>query len=138
MSTSYYLHTNCCKFCQRSDKVLIGKSNAGWVFKLNLVEGFAESLDEWKKLFKKGKIFSEYGYVETEKTMLEIITSTWFQWPETGFFGIHTKRELPKRSAEWYILNKAEPGPNGLARCKADGSFCVYHGDTWDMCRLDR
>lgn len=46
------------------------------------------------------------------------------------------RRDVPFYYKDWdqfYIVNDAEPGPNGLIRAKI-GWHCVGHGDgTWDL-----
>lgn len=63
MGTNYYLHSEVCPACGRSDEPLhIGKSSAGWCFSLHVTDEIT-SLDDWRKEWSKpGRVIrNEYG-----------------------------------------------------------------------------
>lgn len=123
MGTNYYLHSDPCPHCGRSDEpVHIGKSSCGWCFSLHVTNDI-HSLDDWMKVWAKpGRfILDEYGERITKATMLRIITRAGL----TNAVRWH-KEEL--------IANHAVRGPKGLARALMDGKHCVGHGDgAWDL-----
>ena len=121
MGTNYYLHESCCPHCGRAESVThIGKSSAGWCFRLH-VTGDLKSLDDWKLVFARegNRIENEYGHSVSVEEMLRIITER--KW-EGG------------RDTVFHRMNSSEDGPNGLARSRVDGWRCVGHGEgTWDL-----
>ena len=127
MGTNYYLKNDPCPHCGRSDdRRHIGKSSGGWTFALRVYpdEGI-NTLEDWKPLFASGAIEDEYGDDVSCDEMLSAITErTWDRKGNPAGY-----QDL----ADWCRQNSAEPGPNGLARHKIDGSHCTGHGDgTWD------
>jgi hypothetical protein len=119
MSTNYYWQWN----DPHRMNLHIGKSSAGWAFALHVMPDVGlTDLDKWTELFTKGKgrILSDSGRVLTAAEMMGIITDR--SWP------------AQQRSAEFYAINQAEPGPNGLNRAVVDGEHCIGHGPgTWDL-----
>lgn len=136
MGTNYYLYKDVCPVCKRGDDPLhIGKSSAGWCFGLHVypeasweTEQVIEGLDAWKALWaQEGSIIKdEYGDIVTAEQMENIVTkrSTTHTYPDMFY----------KTAEEFYEENHAAPGPNGLARHRIDGRFCIGHGEgTWDL-----
>ena len=94
-------------------KLHIGKSSAGWCFALHVIpeEGIRD-LDDWIKIWKKGKIRDEYGRKIKFEEMIQIIT---------------------QRKAKHLFLNG-----DGLFRHEIDGEICIAHGEgTWDLIKGD-
>lgn len=121
MGTNYYLRYNQCEKCGHLEEKHIGKSSVGWCFALHVYpdEGINDLL-EWEVLWKIGDIYDEYERKITSAEMKRIITER--KWKGTVL------------DRGWYFSNNAEPGPNGLARSKIDGSHCIGHGaGTWDL-----
>lgn len=60
MGTNYYLITNECPHCGRSDHQHVGKSSAGWAF---LFQGSEDirSYADWLHILPTGRIADEYG-----------------------------------------------------------------------------
>jgi len=124
MGTNYYLHTeekNKCEHCGRADHATvqhIGKSSGGWCFSLHVVpEEGINDLDDWRALWKEGRILDEYGNSISIADMEKIIT----------------ERSWGARSNDFdYARNHAEPGPHGLVRHSV-GQYCIKQGaGTWD------
>ncbi len=128
MGTNYYVETDKCPHCGRSDeRVHIGKSSAGWCFSLNThrtpVDDYdIQTLNDWRSFWEGKIIVDEYGDQVSEKQMLITITERWWEgnlWTADGL-----------------AVNFAELGPHGLARHKIDGRRCIGHGDgTFDYMR---
>jgi hypothetical protein len=122
MGTNYYWHEKpACEECGRPhESIHIGKSSAGWCFSLHIHprEGI-DSLGAWIDKWETGEIRDESGVLVKPDEMLDVITRR----------GIRDRAP----SADWYRMNHAEAGPNGLARHRIDGVHCISHGDgTWD------
>lgn len=133
MGTNYYLKKNCWNICGRpSEEIHIGKSSFGWCFLLHVTNEI-KTLEDWISLFnerkyiifRKHKIFDEYGREISIKEMESIILDRKHApWKENSHY---------KTPEEFYNANNAESGPNNLARCKLGGG-CVGHGDgTYDL-----
>lgn len=60
MGTNYYVETNKCTCCGRSDTQHIGKSSGGWTFSFRGYEQI-RSYAEWVPILKAGRIYDEYG-----------------------------------------------------------------------------
>ena len=126
MGTNYYFYEEpACPHCGYQAKPLhIGKSSGGWVFALHAYpEKGINDLDDWIDIFKASdtQVKNEYNVRVSSDTMLAIIIGRQFA------------REEPE-SDSWYQTNHAVPGPNGLARSKIDGIYCIGHGEgTWDL-----
>lgn len=121
MGTNYYLRTDPCPHCGRSDEELhIGKSSAGWCFSLHVMpEDGIDGLEAWEQRWKTGRIFNEYREEVAPEEMRRIITER--SWPERP------------REESFYRQNHAVPGPNGMVR-HAVGRHCLGHGEgTWDL-----
>lgn len=128
MVTNYYYwyRENPCPTCGRTDEALhIGKSSAGWSFALNVYpEEGIHDLPDWQERFQTGEIRDEYGVRVWPHEMLGIITARQRYARPWGRL----------QSKGWYEENNAVPGPDGLARHKVDGKFCIGHGDgSWDL-----
>jgi hypothetical protein len=134
MGTNYYYHESgerTCPHCNRPHEGRhVGKSSAGWCFSLRVYpEDGINSLDDWRALWAKGgAIFDEYDEPVTVAEMLSTIT-------ERAWDG---RRD---QSPEWYAVNHAVPGPNGLARHGGSPwgrAFDVRPGDgTYDLCNYE-
>lgn len=62
MGTNYYLHFNHCNYCNRSEKLHIGKSSIGWVFHFQSYDDRKlKTVADWKEFLKLNRIFDEYG-----------------------------------------------------------------------------
>lgn len=121
MSTNFYIHKNCCNYCNRFDKVHVGKAARGWNFQIandNFpdFEGLVTALAQ-----NKDSIFNENGELVSFEDMVAIIAarthycSAWLKGP-------------------WLEENDAEPGLNGLARHKENFPGLVKHGKgTYDF-----
>ena len=125
MGTNYYWYPEpACKCCGREfAEIHIGKSSGGWCFSLHVIpEDDINTLDDWKKLWEQENSFikDEYGEEVGKNQMTAIITErTW--------------EPSSKINQQWYYENRAELGPNGLARPIVDGVHCIGHGEgTWD------
>lgn len=131
MGTNYYLHreSDTCPHCGRTDNPLhIGKSSIGWCFALHVMpEDGINDLDDWRRLWEQdgAVIKNECGDIEEPEDMLHIIRAR--HWQNHGVpFGYPSWEEF-------YRMNHAAPGPNGLVR-HAIGGDCIGHGDgTWDL-----
>lgn len=130
MGTNYYWYEKPnCDCCGRGyEPIHIGKSSGGWCFALHIVpEMNINTLEDWRFAWVNGWkscdgswIEDEYGKIIPPVEMDIIIRVR--QWEPSQ-----------KINAKWYEENHAEPGPNGLARHKIDGVYCVGHGEgTWD------
>lgn len=101
MGTNYYLIYNKCECCNRSDRIHLGKSSAGWKFTFQTIENFPldkvdlalqmidykESIDikSWKSLkeflkkyvveFKTAVIQDEYGTNISFEEFLNLVES---------------------------------------------------------------
>lgn len=126
MGTNYYWYPKpACECCGNTfDEIHIGKSSGGWCFSLHVIpEDNINTLNDWVNKWNEigvGIIKDEYGENCTPEDMYLIITA---------------RSYIPKSQLEpdWYQMNQAEPGPNGLARAKIDGLHCIGHGEgTWD------
>lgn len=132
MGTNYYLHTNVCKCCGRSDERLhIGKSSAGWVFSLRCHEDLGlMSLADWKdhivfEVEGGALIKDEYGNnIDVAELYDTIEHRAW--------------KPSENRTKAFLEANHAINGPNGLLRhdCKRlNGRGCgkYWPGEgTWD------
>ena len=87
MGTNYYLRTGkkitktCdCGFEHELDEALhIGKSSHGWKFVLHIIpERGINELEDWKELFKTGKIFDEYDRAVSTEDMMDCILNRSF------------------------------------------------------------
>jgi hypothetical protein len=122
MGTNYYVSAQPCAHCGRGpDRLHIGKSSGGWCFSLHVIpELDINSLDDWRREWNKPgiRIFDEYGTDVSMQEMEKIILKRSWEGSQLG--------------PEWYRINCAEPGPNGLAR--HSHKYCVAHGDgTYDL-----
>jgi hypothetical protein len=124
MGTNYYWIADACPHCHRGSRIHIGKSSAGWCFGLHVGAGDEDSaptdLDGWRERWNRpgSAIVDEYGEVVTPEEMERRVTDRW--WHRRGDFD--------------YASNSAVMGPNGLARHRIDGRFCIGHGEgTWDL-----
>jgi hypothetical protein len=132
MGQNFYFHENICETCGRSDEPIhIGKDSAGWCFALHVI-GNLTSLDAWKARWKQphSAIITNGDEVVSPEKMLAIITAR--QWPQKA------KPQGYKDWAQFHAINHSEQGPNGLIRCRVEGTVeghgCVGHGDgTWDL-----
>ena len=130
MGTNYYWIPKLpCECCGREfDDIHIGKSSAGWCFSLHVLpEDMINSLDDWICNFreKRSYIKDEYGKIVHPEEMLDIITKRSWNTGQTN---------KPQQSDDWYQMNQAVPGPNGLSRARVDGRHCIGHGEgTWDL-----
>jgi len=124
MGTNYYWYPKPpCPHCGREyDEIHIGKSSGGWCFSLHVIpEEGIDSLADWQDKWKGIESFikDEYGQEVGKNQMTAIITER-----SCG---------PSKVDQQWYDDNCAEPGPNGLARHRIDGRYCIGHGEgTWD------
>ena len=122
MGTNYTLLEDTCDKCGRGEPRHIGKSSAGWCFGLHVYpEDGINDLPDWEKLWNKPntRIVDEYGRHLAIIGMRRIIAE-------------RSRGGYPMPD-EWYAQNHAEPGPNGLARAKVDGTHTIKHGTgTWD------
>jgi hypothetical protein len=103
----------------RYEGIHIGKSSAGWCFKLRCDEELGlTSLQDWKKFLSRGRrryrIHDDYGTKVSFAELMMIITE---------------RRGVDSRpwSRDRMVLNDAVPGPYGLVRHKI-GDRCVAHG----------
>lgn len=117
MGTNYYV-----KILDK-EPLHLGKSSGGWCFSLHVYpEDGINTLDDWKSIFcdPYTLIKDEYGHRITPRELLQWITQRGWQ-------------SLDALTQEFFDLNHAEPGPNGLLRHKVDGVHCIGHGKgTWD------
>lgn len=129
MGTNYYLNMKPpCESCGRPyEPKHIGKSSGGWCFSLHVIpEESINDLADWQKIWSapEATIEDEYGRLISELEMTDIICNR--KWEPRS-----------KWSAEEYMRNQAEPGPNGLAR-HVVGRHCLKHGaGTWDCIEGD-
>ena len=106
MGTNYYIETEVCECCDRSDIIHIGKSSCGWVFSLHETEEL-KSLGDWIPVLLSGTIKDEYGRHMDLRTMLDNIT----------------RRSFGKKGEKDYGLWKMENGKEKF----------VNSGNTWQM-----
>jgi len=137
MGTNYYMETEPCPHCGRSDEpVHIGKSSAGWCFALHVhPERNINSLADWQAEWAKPgvRIVDEYETALSPVEMERVITVREFgDWP---------KDEPPTMYGSWkefHRENRTEPGPNGLLRRAHDHWGRVGAGEgTWDLLEGD-
>jgi hypothetical protein len=128
MGTNYYLRTNACPHCGRSDEERhIGKSSAGWCFSLHVYpdEGI-RTLKDWEAQMKtlNSGIYNEYGDKLDYKDMITVICDR--KWD---------RKPKPVGYDSWEDFNNQNHsvnGPNGLSRHQIDNR-CIGHGEgTWD------
>lgn len=105
MGTNYYVKSNICEKCGKSDEYLhIGKSSAGWCFSLKVYPDLdINSLYDWKKYLKSENmvIEDEYGDIVSFDDLISAITDRFH--------------------------------PAGLLRYEIDKRFCIGHGNgTYD------
>lgn len=66
MGTNYYVETNKCECCNRSDRLHIGKASEGWSFMFRShddVNSYVlKSWHDWKTFLKDKHIVDEYGH----------------------------------------------------------------------------
>lgn len=132
MGTNYYLKTNSCAHCGRSDEPLhIGKSSGGWCFSLRIYpDDGINTLGDWRTKLASGGIVDEYGNAIELADMIATITErshpkNWTEkrWASAGY----------SSEEHFHRSNNSLRGPNNLLRHKLDGRFCVGHGEgTWD------
>lgn len=131
MGTNYYLHENVCTICGRGDEPLhIGKSIAGWCFGLHVIpEQGLNTLEDWAARWAKGVIKNEYDRPVTPEDMMSTIADR--SWGD----GIERTPLGYPLLAEFYRLNYAVAGPNGLVRKRICAeNRCIGHGSgTWDL-----
>ncbi len=129
MGTNYYLYPKPpCSECGREyEQLHIGKSSGGWCFVLHVIpEDEIHDLSDWQRLWTQegSYIKDEYGTLITVEEMFDTIAK---RGP-----GRHNGRIDPWSPRD-YEQNHAEPGPNGLVRCKLSNNHCIKHGSgTWD------
>lgn len=124
-----------CEHCGRGyeeEQIHIGKSSSGWCFALHVYpEMGIRDLADWQAKWATGRIVNDSGEVLTPAQMLAIITER--KGPEDD--------KVPYGYGSWtefYTLNHAQAGPNGLLRCRVDGRECIGHGEgTWDLLACD-
>lgn len=122
MGTNYYLHTEACSHCGRSDPPRhIGKSSAGWCFALRIypddgINGWAQ----WESLIHlpNAKILDEYGRTIPPEEMVKKITKR--EWSGRAMTAAEARR------------TGGEPGPNNLLR-HCDRVSRAHEGGTWDL-----
>lgn len=124
MGTNYYLEKSKPEpEGLESQRLHIGKSSGGWCFALHVIpEEGLNSLADWVARWSAGgRIVDEYDRGLTGDEMFLVITAR--SWKPAD--------QIP----EWYRVNYAEPGPNGLTRAAiGDPARCVGHGEgTWDL-----
>ena len=130
MGTNFYL-----AIPENTELLHIGKSSAGWCFQLHIMpERGINDLGDWLQLFKKGRIRNEYTEIVSAEEMASIITRRSIHdgvdWDDR-LWGVYPGQE--ESEEEFHKNNNSERGPNGLARCKVDGTRCVKHGEgSWD------
>jgi len=76
MGTNYYLKTDVCDHCERSEKIHIGKSSFGWVFALHVIpEKNLNCLADWlTTIAEPGNLIEdEYGAQIPLSKFLKII-----------------------------------------------------------------
>ena len=134
MGTNYYLRSNRCSHCGRSDetKKHIGKSSFGWAFSLHVYpDDGIRDLADWIPLFedKKNHIEDEYGQEAPVQEMLDVIRQR--EAPDKNW------DKVPSMYDSWedfHRKNYSEKGPKGLVRSAVDNLRCVGHGEgTWDL-----
>ncbi len=102
-------------------RVHLGLSASGWVFQLRVYPnlGISSWADWWTLLSKPGvRIWDEYKHRVSLSDFLKVVTER-----ERGSQAV--------RSAEWWLVNQAEPGPCGLARSRAHLVYSYGEG-TWE------
>lgn len=72
MSEEYYLETNKCNSCNRSDSKRIGLSAIGWPF---LCYGDVPSFNDWLKILENGDVHNEYGESVEKASFVNFIIS---------------------------------------------------------------
>ena len=133
MGTNYTWVGSTCPTCgAETEQRHIGKSSSGWCFALHVYpEEGIHDLEDWKVWWRtqSGRIKDEYDDEIDTAQMERIITER--QWPPPER---ESMTQTPEAQARWYLINQAEPGPNGLARSKVDRNRCIGHGvGTWDL-----
>ncbi len=129
MGTNYYVKSEICKTCGKSDEDLhIGKSSGGWCFSLHVHPDLdINNLDDWKRYLNSNlvTIVDEYGdIVSFERLMSNITERKWGR--KRGPYGY-------LNWPEFHRDNHSEDGPNGLLRHKIDNQHCIGHGNgTYD------
>ena len=75
MSTNYYVHYDTCEHCDyRRDRLHIGKSSAGWCFRLRIHTRLGiYGLNDWVSYWQGKTIVNEYGHTVTSQTMYNLI-----------------------------------------------------------------
>ena len=106
MGTNYYIETEKCECCDRSDMIHIGKSSCGWVFSLHETEEL-KSLENWITKLLHGTISDEYGREIDFRSMINTISN----------------RSFGKIGSKDYGLWKIENGKEKF----------VTSGKTWQM-----
>lgn len=75
MTTQYFLRTNICPLCKRSDETTIGIGAIGWRFLFYKDENH-KTIDDWIKEFvEPNKIFDEYGNETSFESFINYIKS---------------------------------------------------------------
>lgn len=87
MGTNYYVKSEVCEYCNRSDEDLhIGKSSAGWCFSLRVYPDMnIHNLDDWKQYLNSidNVVEDEYGdIVSFDKLMSTITERSWKGSPD--------------------------------------------------------
>ncbi len=125
MGKNYYLERGKpCSKCGRGEAELhIGKSSGGWYFALHVIPELGlDTLHDWKKFWKGKQITNQCGTKISKKKMLDIICNRKYHGTLAH-----------QRTQEFYCMNNAELGLNGLLRSKIDGHHCTGHSvGTWD------
>lgn len=120
MSMNYYLEHD-------GDMLHIGMSSKGWAFQLHVIpEMGLWDLPQWLPLLMAFRILDEQDRPVPLLTLLQVIL---------GREGVASDRPpLGYTSwADFYQINRAEPGPFNLHRCKI-GVSCMAHGaGTYDL-----
>lgn len=138
MGTNYYWYEkDTCKCCGRDyDPKHIGKSSIGWCFGLHVYpEEGIETLDDWKKLFKKKRSYikDEYGDIISSDEIISIITDRYSDQNVREMSQSMLKWCGVKSVDEFLIMNHAVIGPNNLIRHMIEDHHCIGHGEgTWD------
>ena len=127
MGTNYYLHAPKCLHCgkESEDSLHLGKSSYGWCFGLHIypelnITTYHRLLDLILERSNEGwTIQDEYGKTKS----IEEFRDT-----------VENRRQSGKgMTQDWLSKNYAVKGPNGLARHRLDGRYCLGHGEgTYD------
>jgi len=150
MGTNFYLATKAgkpCECCGRFDPpqtLHIGKSSAGWTFKLRVYpDKGINDLDDWVKLLKTGSIHTE-GHPWPDLTFEQMMNIIMVRenkippWerdplPWVGPWAWYSSEE------HYFSVNNAIKGPKGLLRLRLNGEGVLGHGavgygkGTWDL-----